>query len=143
MSDAGIQNVIILKKDLPAIYGKTKQYLIRYRVVSDDRNRVSSWSPQYKIDAQAVNTETYSFSSNQQANTINLVWAPVENISEYYIYVKWNNESWQYLSSTISTSYSCLIKSGATSVKFAVQVPTFPKERFSDLTIFETSSQTL
>ena len=140
MSDAGIKNVIIKKQDLPEIYGVHQEYLIKYRIVSDDKNRSSHWSPQYKLVTPNVTTINHSVSVDQAANVIRLVWDTVENVSSYDIYVKWDNQSWKYLTSVSATSHSVLIDSQASAVKFAVQVPTFPKERFSGLTLFETNS---
>jgi hypothetical protein len=36
--------------DLPAVNSETQGYSLRYRIVSDDKNRVSHWSPIYLID---------------------------------------------------------------------------------------------
>ena len=48
MADAGIKKVIVQKKNLPSISGTNNKYIIRYRIVSEDRNRTSHWSPQHK-----------------------------------------------------------------------------------------------
>jgi hypothetical protein len=71
---------------------------------------------------------------------INLVWQPRESSSNNFdVYIKWDNDPYIYVGSVSTTMYACLIKNGASSVKFAVQVPTFPKERFVSATIFETA----
>ena len=51
MVDSNIKKVTILKKDLPNYIGDNSSlsYEIRYRVVSEDRNRSSHWSPIYKV----------------------------------------------------------------------------------------------
>lgn len=139
MSDTGIKNVIIKKQDLPEIYGTHQLYTVRYRIISDDKNRSSHWSPQYKLITPNAVTVNYSVSVDQQANVIRIVWDTVENLSLYDIYVKWDNQSWKYLTSVTATSHSVLIDSQASVVKFAVQVPSFPKERFLGLTLFETN----
>jgi len=89
---------------------------------------------------QAVN---HSISVNSTTNVINLVWDQVSDISGYDIYVKWDSGSWEYLGTSNSNSYSCLIKNSSTSVMFSVQVPTFPKNRFTASTIFTTVSTAL
>jgi hypothetical protein len=140
MSDAGIKNVIVKKSDLPEIYGIHQEYLVKYRIISDDKNRTSHWSPQHKLSVASVDSINYSMSVDQAANVIRLVWDNVSDVSNYDIYVKWDNQSWKYLTSVTTTSHSILIDSQASTVKFAIQVPTFPKERFSGLTLFETTS---
>lgn len=143
MADPGIKKVVILKKNLPEIFGTENKYIIRYRVVSEDRNRISHWSPQYKINAPTIQTVNHSIAVDSATNVIRLVWDQVKDISAYDIYVKWDSGSWEYLGVSNTNSYSCLIKQSSTSVMFAVQVPTFPKTRFTSSTIFTTVSTSL
>jgi hypothetical protein len=143
MADFGIKNVIIEKSNLPEVYGVHQEYLVRYRIVSDDKNRLSHWSPQYKLAVSNQSNINYSLSIDNPSNVIRLVWEPVLNISQYDLYAKWDNQSWEYVSAVSSTSYSLLIKDNTSSVKFAVQIPTFPKNRFNGLTLFETESATV
>jgi hypothetical protein len=56
MADAGIKKVIISKKNLPSIFGTDQKYVVRYRIVSEDRNRTSHWSAQYKLAIYQVMT---------------------------------------------------------------------------------------
>lgn len=139
MADQGVKKVIIPKKDLPALFGQTSQYIVRYRFVSDDRNRTSHWSPQYKLFVEDREDIEYSISADSALSTVNVVWNAQEDITSYDVYIKWSNEEWKFVSTVSSTSYSFLIKSGATGVQVAVQVPTFPKSRFTGSTLFETT----
>lgn len=50
---ATTKKVTIPVKDLPAMLSTGKQ-LVRYRVVSEDKNRISAWSPVYSISIPAV-----------------------------------------------------------------------------------------
>jgi hypothetical protein len=48
--DPGIKKVTVPSQDLPNLgQGQTK-YLVRFRFVSDDKNRVSHWSPTQEVD---------------------------------------------------------------------------------------------
>lgn len=143
MADAGIKKVVVLKKNLPALFGVDHNYIVRYRIVSEDKNRTSHWSAQNKAIPPTTTTVNHSISVDGTAGVIRLVWDQVDGISGYDIYVKWDSGSWIYLGASTSNSYSCLIKNSSSSVKFAVQVPTFPKERFTSSTIFETVSTSL
>ena len=60
MVDSNIKKVTILKKDLPNYIGDNSSlsYEIRYRVVSEDRNRSSHWSPIYKVGETSTYDET-------------------------------------------------------------------------------------
>lgn len=45
MSDKNIKKIIIKNSDLPDILAKEEGYILRYRIISEDKNRVSHWSP--------------------------------------------------------------------------------------------------
>jgi hypothetical protein len=139
MADQGIKKVIISKKNLPAIFGETSEYIVRYRIVSEDKNRTSHWSPQYKLSVAPRTAIAHSISANLVTNTVSVVWGAQEDISQYDIYIKWSGDTWNFVSTVSSTSYSFLIKPGSTSVQVAVQVPTFPKQRFTNSTLFQTA----
>jgi hypothetical protein len=138
MADAGIKKVIIQKKNLPSISGVDNKYIVRYRIISEDKNRTSHWSSQYKLGAPLINTVKHSLSVDPESDVIRLVWDQVKDISGYDIYVKWDSGSWEYIGNQSTNTYSCLVKDLATQVMFAVQTPTFPKTRFSAATLFQT-----
>ena len=138
MADPGIKKVIVQKKNLPSISGIDNKYIVRYRIVSEDKNRTSHWSSQYKVGAPSIATINYSISVDSASNVIRLVWDQVKDISGYDIYVKWDSGSWEYVDELTTNTYSCLIKDSATKVTFAVQTPTFPKTRFTAATLFQT-----
>ena len=50
-----VKKVTIEKKDFPPL-SPNGEYLLRYRIISEDKNRTSHWSPVYKLNAtvQAV-----------------------------------------------------------------------------------------
>lgn len=153
MSNPVVKKVIIKKADLPAFSGELQSYLVRYRIVSEDRNRTSHWSPRYKInvspeiDREAVPPEPWIphsvvLSANKQI--INVVWTPPANLkSDFDLYVKWGEDDFKYVASIQTFSYSLLALSGYTTVKLAVQVPTFPKQRFVKATLFESEEASL
>jgi hypothetical protein len=60
MADQNIKKIIINKQDLPSIDGQNFKYNVRFRVSSDDKNKFSSWSSFYNVDAlnQEVITES-------------------------------------------------------------------------------------
>lgn len=54
MADANIKKVRIPYADLPPINASSEGYNIRYKFVSDDRNRTSHWSPLYIVVPQFI-----------------------------------------------------------------------------------------
>lgn len=139
MVDNGIKKVIIPKESLPAISGDNQAYILRYRIVSDDKNRYSHWSPQYKISIDPVSSINYSLNVNQSNQTFTLVWESVPDTPVFDIYIKIDTNDWVYVTSISGTSYSALINSSWTHIQLAVQIPTYPKKRYTDATLFVTT----
>lgn len=151
MADAGIKKVTILKSDIEAIAGASQGYILRYRVVSEDKNRTSHWSPQYKLNVTALNpiANPRPHVVTVANGVVNCVWEQTKGLSseKYDVYLKWTvpeippaveiPDVWEYITTTPSPSFSTVKRSGATKVQVAVQVPTFPKQRFTGSTLFE------
>lgn len=136
--DRGIKKIIIPKSSLPGFFGENKQYILRYRFVSEDKNRTSHWSPVYKIIAEDTPTEILNSIIIDTSNrVVNLAWEPQENVQEYFIYVQWNSGDWQYYAKTSQTNYSIVYAVDKEYINVAVQTNTIPLERFSNATLFE------
>jgi hypothetical protein len=136
--DQGIKKIIIPKSKLPGFFGENRQYVLRYRFISEDKNRTSHWSPVYKILAEDTPSEILnSMIIDSENRVINLTWQPQNNIDEYFIYVKWNNSDWQYYAKTPQPSYSIVYSQDKTYINVAVQPKTIPLERFADSELFE------
>jgi hypothetical protein len=54
MADSNIKKLRIAKSLIPPIDHDTSKYNVRYRVISEDKNRVSHWSPIYNSLGQTV-----------------------------------------------------------------------------------------
>lgn len=89
MANEAIQKVTILKENLPPLLYDSGEYGIRYRVVSEDRNRASSWSPIYKIQSGAISEVDGSVSVS--GNTVSAVWGDELNRPKYQIFVSWDD----------------------------------------------------
>ena len=48
--DSGIKKVTIPAADLPDLPVGSTKYVVRFRFVSDDKNRTSHWSPSQEVD---------------------------------------------------------------------------------------------
>jgi hypothetical protein len=106
MVDAGIKKTRIKKADLPSINIDQEGYTLRYRIISEDKNRVSHWSsvetikPDYNFVSGNIN-----FASS--GNIITSVWDPVQikkdlttidTAFEYDIWVKFDrNDSGDWI----------------------------------------------
>ena len=99
MADKNIKKSIIKNKDLPPFSGESGKIRLRYRVISEDRNRASHWS---KIQDVAMPTiaspYSYTLSVQQQGSTsiyeVILQWDPpgaeLQYMRNYDIFLKTN-----------------------------------------------------
>ena len=89
MASPNIKKNIILKKDLPSVIGNNESltYEIKYRVISEDRNRSSHWSPIITLVTTTTNGETgfdplnpdntsipYAIQVDKSAHNISMSW---------------------------------------------------------------------
>lgn len=121
MADRGIKNITVFNSDLPIINAKINGYAVRYRIVSEDKNRVSHWSPVHYIQAG------YTYVAGQQpeivkgGNALSIIWDKVEvrknnnpigKIRDYEIWVKWGKSGagdWIYEGKSNVNSLSIMI----------------------------------
>ena len=141
MVDANIKKLRILKASLPPTDHDSLAYVLRYRVISDDRNRTSHWSPIYNISASGVISVTGALSVT--TNIITAIWPNTNNSPSYNVFVSFNGGSFSFSGNTISNSYSFLKTAGATNVRVKVQVASSKKEIKAALNIFDSGTVSL
>lgn len=156
MTDKNIKKVIISPSELLAINVEDPSkstYLVRYRIVSEDKTRVSAWSPKYEINARTIptilgsTTVPYNVFSNGDRITLTWTTPDIVKINSFDVYVSWStdNSTWTndvtYPQNTQNSSFSIAIPSGKKYVKFWVQAETYPKTKSSAAKLFETTSQ--
>lgn len=139
----------------------TGLYVVRYRIVSEDRNRASHWSPQYVLSPQSiVDDPGLRIVQNQvSGESIGVVWELPKDyknrektdLGEFDVYVAWGASIngvgvYQYYSTVTGNSATINIPLDQNasriyqSYKIAIQNRTYPtKRRISELTIAETS----
>lgn len=99
------KKVVILKKDLPPVNSDGK-YIVRYRIVSDDRNRTSHWSPTYSVSSIPVYPVTANIvtMSGTAGVTIYATWSEELGLPSYDIFTKHNYEiSHKSLTNNVAT----------------------------------------
>lgn len=107
MSDTGIKKAKVLEGSLPDIVSTVEGYLIRYRVVSEDKNRTSHWSPIILIQP-GYDYISGTTSITKAADHVVLIWDPVSiekdgnyirKAHEYDIWLQWDKSDggdWVY-----------------------------------------------
>ena len=116
MADAGIKKVTIPRAELPAVNANSNAYNVRYRVVSEDKNRFSAWSPIVQISAPSISLLTYSVSVNNTDLIITAVWNPNPDLAltNYDVFVRWigdnntdtlTNYPWTFAANTLNNNH--------------------------------------
>lgn len=121
MADSGIKNIKVFNEDLPIVNAKIGGYAVRYRIVSEDKNRVSHWSPVYYINAG------YSYIAGQapeiikNENSLSVIWEGVQvkkedfvigKIRDYEVWTKWGsqgNGDWVHEGKSNANNFSTMI----------------------------------
>lgn len=107
MVDFGIKKAKIKQENLPTINVNQEGYTLKYRIVSDDKNRTSQWSP--VVTLQPDYTYVSGTSSFNKAGSVGtLVWDSVSiqkdgneirKAHEFDIWLQWDrsdNGDWLY-----------------------------------------------
>ena len=140
MADANIKKTRILKSALPAINHDTLKYNTRYRLISEDRNRTSHWSPIYNSDG--VDIVVTSGAVSKTGDVITAVWGDQNDFPEYDVFVKFDSNDFFYHGKSKVHSYSFL-KTGTTTVRVKVQVISSKKEIKAALNVFDSGTVSL
>jgi hypothetical protein len=114
------QKAIISMKDLPPVSSQNN-YVVRYRVVSDDKNSSTEWSEPLKVYALATANVSGSLQLSSNKDIVSIVWGDENNRPSYDIFVKFgsstsmsNVNEWQnyfYHGTSLVHNYSVLVPS--------------------------------
>jgi len=119
MSDKNIKKIIIKNADLPDLLVKEQGWLVKYRVVSEDKNRISHWSPIKLIKPEYTFVSGVIVHSKLQGVS-GFIWDPViikkgDNVvrssKEFDIWVRFDrgdSGDWVYQQRIEATSFSLL-----------------------------------
>jgi hypothetical protein len=122
MVDSGIKKSKILENDLPPQNIDIQGYSVRYRIISEDQNRTSHWSPIFTLQPN------YSFVSenitfHKTSSSANIIWDSVKiykdtqfikNASYYNVWIRWDKNDggdWLLKDGTSSNNVSFVIPS--------------------------------
>lgn len=120
MADKGIKNVII-KKELLGKVTSSNARVVRFRIVSEDKNRKSAYSKNIIVNSEVIMVGPGDL--NIVGNTIFVNWSSGQTSIqiEYDVFVGFDGAVPTYLGTSGSQNYSFL-KTGTQSVRVIVQV---------------------
>jgi hypothetical protein len=140
MPDSNIKKLRILKSSLPPVDHDTEKYNIRYRVISEDRNRTSHWSPIFNSDGSNVIGTSGALSITQEI--ITAVWGDENLHPAYDIFVSFDGDPFYWHGTSSVHSYSFL-NEGSTTVQVKVQLVSSKKQIKAALNIFDSGEEFL
>lgn len=139
---SGNQKAIIKRDTLPPVSllsDGTYGYVVRYRIISEDQNRYSQWSPIREISAVAFTEVEGTVVIN--GSVIQLTWGDDNLGRSYDVFVKFDTDSsFLYHGTTNIHTYSLLAASGASTIEVAIQISSSNKEYAPSLIICATDA---
>lgn len=135
-----VKKAIVPKESLPPVDSETAGYVVRYRIISEDKNRTSHWSPTFVTNA--VPTETVNGALSITESIITAVWDDELNRPAYDIFVKFDSGSFAYHGTSPTHTYSFL-NTGTTSVHVKIQIASSIKQVKESLVIFDSGVESL
>ena len=93
-----IKKAKVLKENLPPVSSITGEYSVRYRIISEDKNRVSSWSSVYSVDPNYTYVPG-KINISSSSGVVRVAWDSVtikigtnviRQAKDYDIFVKWS-----------------------------------------------------
>lgn len=128
--------VVVPKEDLIPVDG-SNEYLVRFRITSDDRNRFSEWSSIFSIIGTGVpeipGSRVAYFLSGA---IVTIVWdgLPINNLFDIFIS---NDGGPMIYHGTASENRYNFIHSAQNSCQFSIQIASIAKQYDQSLQIFE------
>lgn len=82
--------IVIKRENLPPINAEKNSYFVRYRLISEDRNTFSYWSPVYEIPSE-ISYTSETLSVTYSGSILSAVWSPIDGVDEYDVWTSWTN----------------------------------------------------
>jgi hypothetical protein len=134
VADKGIKKIIIKKSNLPALDSDTEGYIFKYRIVSEDKNRTSQWSPiNILVDDSIVSV---SGAINISPTITTAVWGDEVNWPKYDVFVGFDSTIPTYHGTSPIHTYS-VINTGTENIRIIVQVESSKKQLNANLQIYD------
>lgn len=143
------KKIIIKPEDLPPIDANEKGYVLRYRIVSEDKSQLSHWSPQYFVPFLGPDDVPgdMPFVDAEKVNRfVSITWYIPEryNADTVDIYLQWGQGGtptipWTYLTRSYTNTASAEIPDAINQVWVWIQYITSPRQKIDEAFIVQTS----
>lgn len=131
-----IKKAIVPRSMLKEIDGDTNSYLVRYRIISEDKNRSSHWSPTFYIQFPPFSISRGK--TEPLGDIVSISWEDSTNRPQYDIFVKYDFDSdYRFLTTTTNKTFNIFREENANSLIAKVQVSATIKKIYNNLVIYE------
>lgn len=140
-----VKQVVLSNSDFPPL-SSDGEYLLKYRIVSEDKNRSSYWSPIYKVNvSDFIQPVIADVSMSSSSLAVSVTWEKSNLQQKYDIFasfgiynastsaIAWTD--YAYLASSSTEAYSFLRKEEHTDIRVKIQLAGIEKEINSILEI--------
>jgi hypothetical protein len=131
-----VKKVIIPKSKLKPI-DQDNNFLVRFRIISDDRNGISEWSQIFSLSSQTAESlydpQVASFTSG---NVLNIVWQNLPADLQLDIFLKVDGGQYVYKGTSLGSNY-LTINPAESTYQFALQISSISKKYSESLKVFE------
>jgi hypothetical protein len=142
MADAGIKKVLIKKEGLPPLVKLAEDvygHFLRYRIVSEDKNRFSHWSKMLSFELFTADSLPLQVEGSLivSGSSITIIWDDELNRPKYDIFVSFDDDDFFYHGTSPIHTYSIINTEEFSSVSVIIQVESADKELSEILKICE------
>ena len=142
---SGLRKATILRQDLPPVVRFTDNsygYLVRHRIVSEDRNRFSAWSPVEKVVAFDSENLPGTVVGNLiiQGSNVGIVWGDAIDRPRYDIFISNDGGLYKYHGTSPIHSYSIINEEATSTIDAIIQIESVEKAVSPILTICQLSA---
>jgi hypothetical protein len=128
---------VVKTQDLPSP-SSSAQHIVRFKVVSEDRNRASDWSPIFVLNSEGqIPSASVGYiltsASSVSGKSLKLIWSGGYILSNddldlntHDIFVKYDNDSYEYVKTTTGNIFEFIARESTSSARIMVQVPSYP-----------------
>jgi hypothetical protein len=132
MAEEVIRRTLVDKSDLPPV-SLDNTYILRYRIISEDRNRVSHWSPIISITGNPPTQVDGRIAIN--GDIVNIVWEDEAEFPNYDVFVSFDSQDFVYHGTTSVHNYS-IINEGTQRIDVIIQIASLEKQLSPALQIY-------
>jgi hypothetical protein len=133
---ATVKKVVIPRSELIPVDG-AGQTLVRFRIISDDRNRFSEWSSIFSVtSSEVLTTLSVNHSTEAIGSIIMTIWSGLPGNTPVDIFISTDGSPMTYDATSSDNRHNFILLANST-YQVSAQISSIKKEYNQNLQIFE------